>query len=509
MTYDILLFTDQIARYWHIKALGAYRIATELRNNGYSVKVIDYAGLWFANKPLLFKIFNKLVGTNTLFIGFSTTFFGVPEWLKKDSQEVRNKNTFAETYHHYPCSPDQFEIVLKYLKKQHPHVKIVLGGAKVDLSVKINQQVDFVVLGLADSTVVELADHIRKQTPIKYTYNLNNTTYKIINHDVTAKTFDFVNSRTLFEDEDHVFPGEVLPIETSRGCMFKCKFCDFPLLGRKKTDPEYHKHIDILASEFVRNWEKFKTKKYLIVDDTFNETAGKLLSIKDSLEKAKLEIKFSAHVRLDLLGRYPEQLTLLKDLGVESVYFGIESLNHSSLKSIGKAMSPEKIKDLLKMCNDKWKGEVSIHSNFIAGLPYETPDTLAKWMEWVASEDNPSDSYNIGALTIKHKAYDSSIFAEFPEKYGYILSEEYGWKNNIWDYVTAQKLADSYNNQGFLSGRIKIGGFDFSGFQNFGYEYQDLKGLSYIDLSVEELKSKYLRQFEDYKNALFKFEEIS
>lgn len=290
--------------------------------------------------------------------------------------------------------------------------------------------------------------------------------------------------------------------------MFKCKFCDFPLLGRKKTDPEYHKHIDVLAREFVSNWEKFKTTKYLIVDDTFNETVEKLQDIKYSLEKANLQIKFSAHVRLDLLGRFPEQVSLLKDIGVESVYFGIESLNYASAKSIGKATHPEKIKDLLRMCNDKWDGKVSMHSNFIAGLPYETPDTLAKWMEWVESDDNPSDSYQIGGLKIRNKKYDRSLFAEFPEKYGYILSDEYGWKNDVWDFATVTALADHYNTRGFESGRVKIGGFDFSGLQNFGFSYADLKGLPYKNLPTEELKIKYLKQFEDYKTALLTYENI-
>ena len=91
MKYNVLLFTDQIARFWHIKALGAYRVANELRNHGYTVKVIDYAGLWVADSSLLLKILNNLIGPNTLFVGFSTTFFGIPEWLKKDSDLPRKK----------------------------------------------------------------------------------------------------------------------------------------------------------------------------------------------------------------------------------------------------------------------------------------------------------------------------------------------------------------------------------------------------------------------------------
>ena len=43
MTYDVIMFTDVAAQYGHIKPLGAYRLASELRAHGYSVKVIDYS----------------------------------------------------------------------------------------------------------------------------------------------------------------------------------------------------------------------------------------------------------------------------------------------------------------------------------------------------------------------------------------------------------------------------------------------------------------------------------
>lgn len=502
MKYDVLLFTDHVTGFWHMKALGAYRIASELRSNGYTVKVIDYASIWFSKIELLFKVLDNLIGPNTIFVGFSTTFLTVPEWIKKEV-------TSTQTYSLYPCSNEQFNIVSKYIKKKFPQIKLVLGGAKIDLDVKIDKNIDFVILGLADNTVIELANHLKKKTPLKYTYNLNNPTYKILNHDVIARNFDFVNSQTLFQDTDHVFTDEVLPIETSRGCMFKCKFCDFPLLGRKKTDPDYHKHIDVLASEFKRNFAKFKTTKYMIVDDTFNETISKLQRIKDSLIKINLQIKFSTHARLDLLGKFPEQIKLLKDIGLETVFFGIESLNHASLKSIGKSISPNKIKDLLQMCNEQWKGEVSIHTNFIAGLPYETPDTLYKWLEWVESDDNPADSFGLSPLVIRNKAYDSSIFSEFPEKYGYILSDELGWQNDVWNFLEVKKIAEDFTNKNFLSGRIKVGAADFSGLQNLGYTYKDLKGLAYKDLSTKDLKLKYFNKFEEYKNCLLAFEQIS
>ena len=97
----------------------------------------------------------------------------------------------------------------------------------------------------------------------------------------------------------------------------------------------------------------------------------------------------------------------------------------------------------------------------------------------------------------------------FQQIYGGIWKqyEDLDFFKKVKEY-TEEKWTE-FNTQGFLSGRIKIGGFDFSGFQNFGFEYKDLKGVSYRDLPAEELKSKYLAQFEQYKTSLFEFENIS
>ena len=39
-----------------------------------------------------------------------------------------------------------------------------------------------------------------------------------------------------YEGRDFIWPQESLTIEASRGCVFKCKFCAFPIIGKKKHD---------------------------------------------------------------------------------------------------------------------------------------------------------------------------------------------------------------------------------------------------------------------------------
>jgi len=59
-----------------LRPLGAYQIAAILRNNGYTVQVVDYYWHLIRKHPKQFaEIIKKYVGSDTLWIGWSNTFF--------------------------------------------------------------------------------------------------------------------------------------------------------------------------------------------------------------------------------------------------------------------------------------------------------------------------------------------------------------------------------------------------------------------------------------------------
>lgn len=510
MTYDIILFTDLSSRFWHTKPAGAYRIASELRNAGYSVKVIDFAGDWFANITDTSKLLSALIGPNTIFIGFSGSFFAFDDQSVHSDVATKVRNSTERKPSPYPCRKDRFDLWCKFFKKKWPAVKLVYGGTNATLSLELNESFDYIVLGLADNTVIELASHLKYKTPLKF--NLIGKKWKVIDHDVKGLSFNFPSSSTVYADEDHIFPGEVLTIEISRGCMFKCSFCRFPLLGRGKTNPAYIKETQVLAEEFKRNWDKHRTNKYIIVDDTFNETTEKIQAVINAVKLANIEIEAWAYIRLDLLERFPEQIKLLRELGIRSVYFGIESLNYNSAKAIGKGIATDKIKSTLQKCREEWGDEVAIHTNYIVGLPHDTPDTIREWSTWVLEHDPADSSFfyplhlSLDPEKLKSNVFNSE-FTSNPQKHGYT---EYldGWKNDAWNYLDARIMADDLNQKLFDSGKMKLASMDIMGLMNYGFSFEELKGKPFKDLDLQLLNSKYKEMFEQYKQALFKFEGI-
>jgi hypothetical protein len=507
MTYDVILFTDLAGKYYHTKPLGAYRLATELRSHGYSVKVIDFSGNWLSNIKMCLALLESIIGNNTLFIGFSSTFFGV---ISEHDISVKSGHFtgLASWSSAYPCSAQKFEVFLATINKKWPHVSLVYGGSNVSLQHQLSDRFNFVVAGLADKVIIDLTNHLKNQTPLKFN-RLPEKKFKYIDYDVKGLSFDFANSKTIFEECDQVVPGELLPLETSRGCMFKCKFCSFPLLGRKKTDPAYQKTHECLTAELKHNWDRWQVKKYAVIDDTFNEMTSKLTVVHRAIQEANIDIEFFAYIRLDLLHAYPEQIPLLRDMGLRSAYFGIESLNTKSAMAIGKGITRENIIKTLELCQRHWGDQVSMHANLIAGLPHETPETLDKTMTWFHSDASPVDSVHLSCLHLFDSTNIwSSEFESDPKKHGYTLTPSQGWKNNIWDKEQCQVLCQQYNDRAYSQGINKISNWDIMAIQNLGYEFDDLKGVALKDLPWKSFETKCQEQFINYAKSVFAYESI-
>lgn len=500
MSYDVILFTDSIDRSWHAKPLGAYRLSSELRKHGYSVIVFDFFKYWLHDIVSLRLLLSKIVSDNTLFIGFSGVFFGIPNVSDKEHYDYidhrRERFTFRSDW---PVDDDVINKFIKLIRLHYPHVKLAYGGSFHPKDETLTDKMDYVVTGFGDKPIIELANHLRNRSSLKY---MPRGRCKIIDYDIKGLTFDFPNSKTIFELDDNVIHGEVLPMETSRGCLFKCSFCNYPLIGRKKGDLDYLKKPEIITEELASNYKNFGINKYMMVDDTFNETTEKIETLLRARDKSGVDIKFSAYIRVDLLARFPEQLDLLKELGLQSAFLGIESLHWPSAKAVGKGIHPDKVKQTLEVMRNKWNYDVSLHGSFIVGLPFDSPDNIDPWVNWVLSNECPLNSFDFNVLGL-WQPHESTDLAKNPEKYGYKVNvAERKWENSYWTSSDASKYAVETMKYAWSSGRLKVGNWDIMGMQNLGYKFNDLIHTPMKDLNRRDIKEKIISLWNDYKNNI-------
>lgn len=463
--YDGILLTDALSDYG-IKPSGAYQIANLLRLQGYNILVINiYSRLKF---DALEEILRNNISKNTIFFGYSSTLFCSWDYKNND--------------YNWTLTDEDFFKNTNYLVKEiKSDIKILYGGScsykfiEHVQRISDNLGVDYVMHGYGDSMIIDLINNIKNNQQTRFSNKVHGI-YEI-DYDNIASNFDFRNYTHTWNTDDIIAEGEALPLEVARGCIFKCKFCAFPLLGKNKNDLSYLKDEEILLSEILANYDKFKTKSYLVVDDTFNERIEKIEMMLRIRDKSKIDLNFVGYNRLDLITRIPQQLSLLRDLKFNGMLFGIESMHRPSAMSIGKGIKPEEVKETLYKIRDAYNEEISISGSFIIGLPHETPETFESWAEWVISDESPFDAIFFQPLIIgqvKNTHNESEYFRDY-KKYGYELSEDRKkWSNQYWTSDQCSSLTFKYTNKIEISGKQRISPFVAIAFTKFGYDYREI-----------------------------------
>ena len=514
---NILIFTDCTSVIYG-RVIGAYRIATELRKHGYSVQVVDYFLLAGLQKTI--ELINKFVGPETIFVGFSTTFMNVNEvYLNPGPNSTRfkyvgqrgNISTVPALFTHgIPIGNVDLAAIKEAILAKAPKAKLVMGGGKAVYHDKHyhSPPIDVFIKGYADKSVIDFANYLSGKNPFFQFKTLPNNRM-LVDDNVTASGFDFSRSITEYTDSDFIRHGEVLPIETARGCIFNCKFCSFPMNGKKKFD--YLKDGESLYAEMMNNYERLGTTKYIFADDTYNDSIYKIEHFGNVFARLPFKIEYVAYLRHDLINRFPEMADILKESGLRSTIMGIETLNHEAGKIIGKGLHPQKTREVLQWLRDDkgWKHNIYMSSGFIVGLPSETPETVTKWANELIFDDYPLDSVVFSPLFINSipGKSDRSEFEINSEKYGYSFdtSSLTSWKNDTWRYEDTLMLSNSLMGKAIENGRGGMNGFQAMILHNYGVSMREV-----FQKSAGELYKgtffKTLEQASSYHSQLLSYE---
>ena len=448
--------------------MGAYRIADEIRLVGYTAIVIDMISKM--SEEQLFGFIDQTVSSDTLFVGWSSTFF------------LDHTNPSLVTP--FKSGEDLFIKVNKYIKDKYPKIKIVYGGAAAFTMLSrartgINYYLDYVVRGMAENTVIDILNCIKNDETPRHLEQIGNV-YDV-SYDMAAAGYDFRNHIHTWHETDFIVENECLPIEVARGCIFKCSFCSFPLLGKNKQDNSYIRTEEVVLREILENYEKYKTLTYVITDDTFNERTDKIEMMVRIRDKSKLDLNFVGYNRLDLIGAMPEQAYLLREMNFNGHFFGIDTMNPETAKIVGKSGQPERLIEALyklKDVYDETNTPIIIQAAYIAGLPHETPETIHHWVSRLTDKTSPVNAISVHTLEMNESSFGKSDIHINHKKYGYTLDENLRWTTDIWNQSDANQFCREILSELYMSERQQVTGWLAAGMSKFGYTYSDFFGMS-------------------------------
>lgn len=463
---DFIIFAGmQEPEHYAVRSGGQYQLASWLRTFGYTVKVIDFC---FKIPPhIIVDIAKKYIDANTIAFGVSTTFWNVGKI---------NLNGVAVGGIEYP---EWVQHLRDVFRNTHPNIKWILGGANSSSPIMDNDWIR--IHQFAEDEILATLDSLSNKIEIR-------------------SKFDIKNFTRVYSNNDCIQPYETLSIEISRGCIFKCKFCQFPLIGRKK-GTNIRSEADI-RNELITNYEQFGIKKYYFSDDTFNESLDKVQMIHRISKSLPFELEYVAYIRIDLLATYPEMIDLLPESGLRSAFFGIESFQVDCAKAIGKGWNGQYAKDFLLELKTRWKDKTNWWMGMIVGLPGWNQAQEEEDLKWLIDNDMSCWwhwALYINPINVENGVQFVSEFERHYEKYGYEFTDDnrVNWVNGDLIHADLVNIAEEINNKCYEY--KKVAGFRIGEFSTtLRCDMKDLVNTYEKDVEYEILLNNTKQFIENY-----------
>lgn len=259
------------------------------------------------------------------------------------------------------------------IRKTNPTVKLCIGGPHPTMypeSVERSGLFDAYFRGEADRYIALIYEALmsgkRPRTmPPGLWFRSASLTRPEVNLEYNLVELDWRVDYEKVLDQSYL----TLPVETSRGCKYRCAFCSIPSQTNWRSYP-VHTAVDQL--EYVhQHLERSKYKKISIVDDTFTTNHQRIIDLCDRLplDKFRGRLMYDATL-LDLRNT---QLVASIAPFTSDLLVGAEVSTIEDARRITKSSSPRLIERAAKNLSDAGISERAVFS-FIIGFPWHNVD---------------------------------------------------------------------------------------------------------------------------------------
>jgi len=276
----------------------------------------------------------------------------------------------------------------KQVKNKFPNIPIAIGGLFPSSEWKycLNNcpEVDFAMLGEAEISFVQIVNNLKKGLNLHESckdvegvaWRVNGEIYcnpKLgYNNQLDELPFPawhLIELKKYFRMQRSIFelPTPCLPILSSRGCPYSCRFCNMYITHGHRWRARSVKNI---LDEIDYLNRKFNVHHYYFIDDNFSFDLERAKLICQGIIDRDYKIKYNFHNGLSIKTIDREFVQLLKKSGCTSVCLAIESGSERVRNEIyRKMLSTQKIFEVFN-----WFKEARIPTigYFMVGGPGET-----------------------------------------------------------------------------------------------------------------------------------------
>ncbi len=167
--------------------------------------------------------------------------------------------------------------------------------------------------------------------------------------------------------------GDMLSVQSKRGCPHRCAYCTYPLLE----GAAYRFRSPVVVVDEIQTLIREHSASYFaFTDSVFNDTRGHYLQVAEELVRRKNETPWMAFFRPAKFSK--EEIDLLKRSGLRAAEFGTDASTDRTLASMYKDFSWLEVEHSNRLFGEA--GVACAHF-IIFGGPEETEATLREGLE--------------------------------------------------------------------------------------------------------------------------------
>lgn len=287
----------------------------------------------------------------------------------------------------------QIHALAALIKQEVPGCKVVVGGAYATSYREVvleGPEVDFIVIGEGEKTMLKLTDAIEKgKDPAgidgigfrddgKATLTAPVTPIEDIDS-IPMPAWDLIDLEGYFNSRVHRIKHSqnpvsafkrIVPLVTSRGCPFGCIFCH-NIFGKQVR----LRRVKDVVDEIETMVRRYGVQEFEVIDDIFNIEPVRAKGICDEIiaRGLKVHLSFPNALRADMVD---EELVLkLKKAGTYLICYAVDSATPRVQKEINKNLDLEKTREIIDMT----VGHGIITAGyFMLGFPGETREDMLR-----------------------------------------------------------------------------------------------------------------------------------
>lgn len=263
------------------------------------------------------------------------------------------------------------------LKKLMPRLTIIFGGPEVSFDSKTeladNAYVDFITCGEGEQVTENLLKALEKDKSKLFYKNIKGLTWRNDNEMVENPLEDPISM------EELVFPypdleqlsNRILYYESSRGCPYNCSYC----LSSATKGVRFRS--DEKVQQDLRQFIEAGVRQVKFIDRTFNANPERALTMWRFLSDEDRGItNFHFEITAELLRAQDLEFLVTVRPGLFQFEIGIQTTLKEASEAVNRRLAFEQLQIPVKTLLEA--GNIHIHVDLIAGLPYESYSRFLK-----------------------------------------------------------------------------------------------------------------------------------